>query len=69
MPSDDCSEKHPEPSYVVNSCFVLGESVMSVVCLFLRTYGIGVVSCWGCDSGMCHVWGVSAMSGQAGRAA
>ena len=38
---------------VVASGFVLGEGVISVVCLFLRTYGIGVVSCWGCNSGMC----------------
>lgn len=38
---------------VVASGFVLGEGVMSVVCLFLRTYGIGVASCWGCNFGMC----------------
>jgi len=38
---------------VVASGFVLGEGVMSVVCLLLRTYGVGVASCWGCDFGMC----------------
>jgi hypothetical protein len=38
---------------VIASGFVLGEGVMSVVCLFLRTYGVGVASCWGCNSGMC----------------
>lgn len=38
---------------VVASGFVLGEGVISIVCLLLRTYGIGVASCWGCDSGMC----------------
>jgi len=41
------------PLIVVASGFVLGEGVMSVVCLVLRTYGIGVLSCWGCSSGMC----------------
>ncbi|KAI0270324.1 OPT oligopeptide transporter protein-domain-containing protein [Russula aff. rugulosa BPL654] len=38
---------------VVASGFVLGEGVMSVFCLLLRTYGVGVASCWGCDFGMC----------------
>jgi uncharacterized oligopeptide transporter (OPT) family protein len=38
---------------VVASGFVLGEGVMSVVCLLLRMFGIGVASCWGCDFGMC----------------
>lgn len=38
---------------VIASGFVLGEGVMSVVLLVLRTFGVGVVSCWGCDSGMC----------------
>jgi uncharacterized oligopeptide transporter (OPT) family protein len=38
---------------VVASGFVLGEGVMSIVCLLLRTYGVGVASCWGCDFGMC----------------
>jgi uncharacterized oligopeptide transporter (OPT) family protein len=38
---------------VVASGFVLGEGVMSVVCLLLRTYGVGVVSCWGCNFGIC----------------
>lgn len=41
------------PLIVVASGFVLGEGVMSVVCLVLRMYGIGVVSCWGCNFGMC----------------
>ena len=39
---------------VVASGFVLGEGVMSVFCLLLRTYGVGVASCWGCDFGMCR---------------
>ncbi|KAF8274848.1 oligopeptide transporter [Lactarius quietus] len=38
---------------VVASGFVLGEGVMSIVLLVLRTFGVGVVSCWGCSSGMC----------------
>jgi uncharacterized oligopeptide transporter (OPT) family protein len=38
---------------VVASGFVLGEGVISVVSLVLRTYGIGAVSCWGCSPGMC----------------
>lgn len=38
---------------VVASGFVLGEGVMSVFCLLLRTYGVGVASCWGCGFGMC----------------
>lgn len=38
---------------VVASGFVLGEGVISVVYLFLRTYGVGVASCWGCIVGMC----------------
>ncbi len=38
---------------VVASGFVLGEGVMSVFCLLLRTYGVGVASCWGCDFGTC----------------
>ena len=36
---------------VVASGFVLGEGVMSVACLLLRTYGVGVVSCWGVTLG------------------
>jgi len=39
---------------VVASGFVLGEGVMSIFCLLLRTYGVGVASCWGCDFGMCR---------------
>lgn len=38
---------------VIASGFVLGEGVMSVVALFLRTFGVGVLSCWGCSSGIC----------------
>ncbi len=38
---------------VVASGLVLGEGVMSVFCLLLQTYGVGVASCWGCDFGMC----------------
>jgi uncharacterized oligopeptide transporter (OPT) family protein len=39
---------------VAASGFVLGEGVMSVVCLVLRTLGIGIASCWGCVSEMCE---------------
>ena len=38
---------------VVASGFVLGEGVVSVVSLVLRTCGVGVASCWGCGHGMC----------------
>ncbi|KAH7884304.1 OPT oligopeptide transporter protein-domain-containing protein [Phlebopus sp. FC_14] len=38
---------------VVASGFVLGEGVVSVVSLVLRTWGVGVVSCWGCSGGVC----------------
>ncbi|PIL32182.1 transporter [Ganoderma sinense ZZ0214-1] len=38
---------------VIASGFVLGEGVVSVVSLILRTFGVGVVSCWGCGHGMC----------------
>ena len=38
---------------VIASGFVLGEGVVSVVTLVLRTFGVGAASCWGCDSGMC----------------
>ncbi|KAH7915658.1 OPT oligopeptide transporter protein-domain-containing protein [Hygrophoropsis aurantiaca] len=38
---------------VIASGFVLGEGVVSVVSLILRTFGVGVVSCWGCVAGMC----------------
>ncbi|KAF8896328.1 OPT oligopeptide transporter protein-domain-containing protein [Infundibulicybe gibba] len=38
---------------VVASGFVLGEGVASIVSLVLRTFGIGVASCWGCGHGMC----------------
>ncbi|KAL0954440.1 hypothetical protein HGRIS_003419 [Hohenbuehelia grisea] len=38
---------------VVASGFVLGEGVISVVSLVLRTFGVGVISCWGCGHGLC----------------
>ncbi|KAJ6494880.1 OPT oligopeptide transporter protein-domain-containing protein [Mycena vitilis] len=38
---------------VVASGFVLGEGVVSVVSLILKTSGVGVVSCWGCAPGLC----------------
>lgn len=38
---------------IIASGFVLGEGVISVVTLILRTYGIGVASCWGCGHGLC----------------
>ena len=38
---------------VIASGFVLGEGVVSVVSLVLRTFGVGVVSCVGCGHGMC----------------
>ncbi|KAL5525508.1 hypothetical protein ACEPAG_6844 [Sanghuangporus baumii] len=38
---------------VVASGFVLGEGVISVVSLVLRTCGVGVANCWGCVPGMC----------------
>jgi uncharacterized oligopeptide transporter (OPT) family protein len=38
---------------VVASGFVLGEGVMSVVCLLLRIWGFGAVTCWGCSHGLC----------------
>ena len=38
---------------VVASGFVLGEGVVSVVSLVLRTFGVGVASCVGCGHGMC----------------
>ena len=38
---------------VVASGFVLGEGVMSVCNLVLRSAGVGVGSCWGCGHGMC----------------
>ena len=38
---------------VVASGFVLGEGVVSIVCLILRTFGVGVASCWGCSHGLC----------------
>ncbi|KAF9003994.1 oligonucleotide transporter [Cyathus striatus] len=38
---------------VVASGFVLGEGVVSIVSLVLRTLGVGVFSCWGCGHGLC----------------
>ncbi|KAI0759577.1 OPT oligopeptide transporter [Trametes elegans] len=38
---------------IVASGFVLGEGVVSVVALGLKTLGVGVASCWGCGHGLC----------------
>ncbi|RDX44005.1 oligopeptide transporter [Lentinus brumalis] len=38
---------------IVASGFVLGEGVVSVVSLVLRTFGVGVASCIGCGHGLC----------------
>lgn len=38
---------------VIASGFVLGEGVMSIISLVLRTLGIGVASCFGCGHGLC----------------
>lgn len=38
---------------IVASGFVLGEGVVSIVSLVLRTWGVGVLSCWGCSGGIC----------------
>jgi uncharacterized oligopeptide transporter (OPT) family protein len=38
---------------VVASGFVLGEGVSSVFTLALKTWGVGVMSCVGCGTGMC----------------
>lgn len=38
---------------VIASGFVLGEGIISVVALVLRSRGIGVSSCWGCGHGLC----------------
>jgi uncharacterized oligopeptide transporter (OPT) family protein len=38
---------------VIASGFVLGEGVMSIISLVLRTYGVGVASCFGCGHGLC----------------
>ncbi|KAH9933658.1 OPT oligopeptide transporter protein-domain-containing protein [Epithele typhae] len=38
---------------VVASGFVLGEGVVSIVALGLRTAGVGVAGCWGCGHGLC----------------
>ncbi|KAI6042518.1 OPT oligopeptide transporter protein-domain-containing protein [Pisolithus marmoratus] len=38
---------------VIASGFVLGEGIVSVLTLILRTLGIGAISCWGCGGGIC----------------
>jgi uncharacterized oligopeptide transporter (OPT) family protein len=38
---------------IVASGFVLGEGVVSIVGLLLRTLGIGAASCWGCLPHIC----------------
>lgn len=38
---------------IIASGFVLGEGVVTIVSLFLRTWGVGVASCWGCGTGLC----------------
>ncbi|KAI0070455.1 OPT superfamily oligopeptide transporter, partial [Panus rudis PR-1116 ss-1] len=38
---------------IIASGFVLGEGVISIVSLVLRTFGVGAVSCWGCVPGLC----------------
>jgi len=38
---------------VIASGFVLGEGVVSIVSLILRTFGVGVISCFGCGHGLC----------------
>jgi uncharacterized oligopeptide transporter (OPT) family protein len=38
---------------VIASGFVLGEGVVSIVSLILRTLGVGVASCFGCGHGLC----------------
>lgn len=38
---------------VIASGFVLGEGIISIVALILRSCGIGVSSCWGCGHGLC----------------
>ncbi|KAG1883376.1 OPT oligopeptide transporter protein-domain-containing protein [Suillus subluteus] len=37
---------------VIASGFVLGEGGFSVISLVLKTYGVGVASCWGCSGGI-----------------
>ncbi|KZP11045.1 OPT superfamily oligopeptide transporter [Athelia psychrophila] len=38
---------------VIASGFVLGEGVVSIVSLILKTVGVGVISCVGCSPGLC----------------
>lgn len=38
---------------VIASGFVLGEGVVSIISLILRTLGVGVLSCYGCGHGLC----------------
>ena len=38
---------------IIASGFVLGEGVASIVTLLLKTFGVGVASCWGCGHSTC----------------
>ena len=38
---------------IIASGFVLGEGVVSVISLVLRTFRVGVISCIGCAPGLC----------------
>ena len=38
---------------IIASGFVLGEGVISIVSLVLKTFGVGATSCWGCPQGLC----------------
>lgn len=38
---------------IIASGFVLGEGVVSIITLILRTLGVGVISCIGCGHGFC----------------
>jgi len=38
---------------VIASGFVLGEGVVSILSLVLRSLGVGAASCWGCGHGLC----------------
>ena len=48
--------KVPLVVIVIASGFVLGEGLTSIVGLVMKSFGFGVVSCWGCmrgDGGYC----------------
>lgn len=47
------AEEHGIGLVIVASGFVLGEGVVSIVGLVLKTFGVGVASCWGCLDGVC----------------